>query len=390
MIPRTLSNKLRQVVKQFPVAAVVGPRQSGKTTLVKNTFPDLTYVSLEDIDTRTFAMEDPRSFLATYNNGVILDEAQRVPELFSYLQTVVDDHGTAGQFILSGSQNFLLHEKVSQSLAGRVFMTKLLPLSLSELTTAGIELGDYEDSLFKGFYPAVLAKNILPTDWYPSYIQTYVERDVRLIRNITDYNAFHAFLKMCAGRVGQLLNLSSLANDCGITHNTAKSWLSVLEASFIVFLLQPHHRNFNKRLVKMPKLYFYDTGLACSLLGIQSHEQLITHHMKGRLFESMVIADLIKHRLKLGLEPNLFFWRDKVGHEIDCIVELVDRLLAIEIKAGKTVISDYFKDIRYWHNLSGSSSGDHYLVYGGDQAQARRQAGVLGWQNASKLLNKKT
>ena len=275
-------------------------------------------------------------------------------------------------------------EKVSQSLAGRVYVSTLLPLSLEELESAGYGSDNYEDFLHKGLYPRVHDAGIDPVDWYPSYTQTYLERDVRFIKNITDLTAFQVFLKMCASRTGQLLNLTSLANDCGISHNTAKSWLSVLEASFVVFLLRPHHKNFGKRLVKMPKLYFYDPGLVTSLLGIRDKQQIAIHSMKGPLFETFVVSELIKYQVHRGHTPSCYFWRDKTGTEIDCLIETPDKLIPIEIKAGKTVVENYFENLRKWNRLSGGECADAYVIYGGRENQNRREAKVLSWMNIVK------
>ncbi|MCU0596894.1 MAG: ATP-binding protein, partial [Desulfobacterota bacterium] len=316
MIRRTLEKKLKELARSFSVVTVTGPRQSGKTTLVRSAFPQMSYVSLEDLDSREFAEDDPRGFLATYEKGAVIDEAQRVPALFSYIQGKVDEANRPGMYVLSGSQNFLLHERISQSLAGRVGILNLLPLSIEELGRQAGKRSRYEDFLFSGFYPRLYDRPVAPLDWYPAYIQTYVERDLRLIKNVTDLASFQRFIRLCAGRIGQILNLSSLAIDCGISHNTAKSWLSVLEASFILYLLKPHYRNFSKRLIKMPKLYFVDPGLACFLLGISSPGEVDSHHLKGGLFESMIVSELLKYRLHRGFQPGCYLWRDKTGHEV--------------------------------------------------------------------------
>jgi predicted AAA+ superfamily ATPase len=385
VISRTLSKKLKGLALKFPAVSVMGPRQSGKTTIVKSAFPKLTYVSLEDLDAREFAVTDPKRFLSTYNKGVIIDEVQRAPDLFSYIQTAVDAKKTSGQFILTGSQNILLHEHVSQTLAGRVAILKLLPFSLEELQTSPYRLKDIDDYIFKGFYPRIYDKNISPSDWYVNYIQTYVERDAHLIKNIGNLNTFQKFIKLCAGRIGQIVNLSSLGSDCGITHNTAKAWLSVLESCYIIFLLRPYYKNFNKRLVKMPKLYFYDSGLAASLLGIHSKAQLATHYMRGSLFESTLISELIKERYNIGREPNCYFWRDKSGNEIDCLIETADTLIPIEIKSGKTIASDFFDGLKYWKKIAGKNSKNFYLVYGGMDNQKRDIADVVSWRNISSI-----
>ncbi|MFH1540534.1 MAG: ATP-binding protein [Elusimicrobiota bacterium] len=385
MIKRELSNKLKSLFSKFPVVSVIGPRQSGKTTLVKNVFNNMDYVSLEDLDTREFASKDPRGFLSTHSKGVIIDEIQRVPELFSYIQTIVDNKNKAGLFVLTGSQNILLQENISQTLAGRVAILKLLPFSIKELQQSSYKLKESEEYILKGFYPRIYDKKIDPVDWYPNYIQTYIERDVRLIKNITDLGAFQKFVKMCAGRIGQILNLSSLGNDCGITHNTARAWISILESSYIIFLLKPFYKNFNKRIIKMPKLYFYDTGLACSLLGIQNKSQLLGHYLKGSLFETFVISEIIKKKLNKGQQPDCYYWRDKTGNEVDCIVELADSLLQIEIKSGKTIADDYFDGLRYWAKLVGKKSGNSYLIYNGDENQNRTFCKVINWKNINSI-----
>lgn len=386
-IQRIASSILRKTARQFPVVALTGPRQSGKTTLVQKTFPGKSYISLEDIDAREFAEGDPRGFLAHYPKGAIFDEVQRVPGLFSYIQGIVDRKKISGQFILTGSQNFLLHERITQSLAGRVAFVTLLPLSMEEVSARGALASDYSTYLFTGLYPRLYEAAVEPRAWYANYIQTYIERDVRQIKNITNLGTFQLFLKMCAGRTGQLLNLSSLANDCGITHNTAKSWLSILESSFVVFLLRPHHVSFNKRLVKMPKLYFIDPGIACSLLGIEDKRQLESHPLRGSLFESLIITEMMKYRLNRGHSPQLYFWRDKAGHEIDCLLEMERRILPIEIKSGKTIVDDYFRDIRYWNELSKHSKRDAAVVYGGLENQRRSDGTVLSWQQSANIFS---
>ncbi len=386
MIKRDLSGKLKSLFSKFPVVSVAGPRQSGKTTLVKNVFRSLDYVSLEDLDTREFALKDPRGFLSTHNKGVIIDEIQRAPNLFSYIQTIVDSKNKTGMFVLTGSQNILLQENISQTLAGRVAILKLLPFSLKELRQTSYKLKESEEYILRGFYPRIYDKKIDPVDWYPNYIQTYIERDVRLIKNITDLSTFQKFVKMCAGRNGQVLNLSSLGNECGITHNTAKAWISILETSYIIFLLRPFYKNFNKRLTKMPKLYFYDTGLACSLLGIQNKNQLAGHYSKGNLFEAFIISEIIKNRLNKGQEPGCYYWRDKTGNEVDCILELSNSLLQIEIKSGKTIADDYFDGLIYWNKLAGKKNSNPYLIYSGDETQTRTFGKVISWKNISTIF----
>jgi predicted AAA+ superfamily ATPase len=378
LLPRKAAAIILEKSTQYPVVAITGPRQSGKSTAAKFLFSKKPYLSLEDLDHRRFAHEDPRRFLEQFPDGAVLDEVQHSPELFSYLQTCVDSNKKNGLFILTGSQQFSLTAKITQSLAGRVGFVQLLPFSFQELMNAKSEPSQLENMLFTGFYPPIYDRNIPPQSWYSDYVMTYVERDIRQLIHIQDLRTFHRFLQMCAVRTGQLLNLSSLAGDCGITHNTAKAWISVLEASYIVFLLSPHFKNFNKRLVKSPKLYFYDTGLACLLAGIQTAEQLLTHPMRGALFETWVATELIKQRFNLGLLSNIYFWRDSQGHEIDFLIEQGERLIPLEVKAGKTIASDYFSGIEYWQHISGQNQAG-YLIYAGNQTQMHKNIQVLPW-----------
>jgi uncharacterized protein len=368
MIQRFAENEILALAKQFKAIAIVGPRQSGKTTLVKKLFKEKPYVNLENPDTRNFALNDPRGFLSKYPDGAVLDEAQRAPELFSYLQQVLDESESYGLFIITGSNNFLLQENISQSLAGRVGYLNLLPLTLSEINEPKVSI---EEKIFKGCYPSLYSQstNIDPTKWYANYIRTYIERDVRLIKNITNLILFERFVRLCAGRIGQLLNMHSLANELGVDTKTISSWISVLETSFVLFRLQPYHKNFNKRVVKMPKIYFYDTGLASALLGVQNSQQLDLHPFKGSLFENMVIVELLKNRFNQGKSNNLFFWRDNNGNEVDVIIENGVQLFPIEIKSGQTIQDDYFKGIHYWNKILQQSNG--YLIYGGKEFQMR-------------------
>jgi len=340
MIERTLTPKLLSLAQKFQVVTLTGPRQSGKTTLVKAAFPDFPYVSLEEPDIRQIALTDPRGFLSNYPDGAILDEVQNTPELFSYIQSIVDQRREA-RFILTGSSNFLLMEKISQTLAGRTAILHLLPLSYPELESGHFLPAQYETLIFKGQYPRIYDRSIAPADFYPAYLQTYVERDVRMLKNIGDINAFIRFTQLCAGRSGQLLNYTGLANDAGISPNTAKAWISILETSYIVYRLQPYHRNFNKRLVKSPKLYFYDTGVACSLLGIREAEQVGSHYLRGALFENWVINELIKRNFNRGERRYPYFWRDSRGQEIDCLLVEGEKMLPVEIKSGKTISESY-------------------------------------------------
>ena len=388
MIERKLKKKLLAMAGTFPVVTITGPRQSGKTTLVKAVFPSYDYVTLEDPDIRAIALSDPRKFLSGHEQGLIIDEAQRAPELFSYIQGIVDLRDKTGQFILTGSQNFLLLEKISQTLAGRVAVLKLLPLSLDELKSSGLKLENADNLIFLGMYPRLFDKKINPADYYPFYIQTYVEKDVKLVKNIANQSTFIKFLKMCAGRTGQLLNMNELANASGIDQRTVKSWVSVLEASYIIYLLYPHHKNYNKRLIKMPKLYFYDTGLACSLLGIRNKEQLPIHFSYGSLFENFVINEFFKNAFNAAKTPDLYFWRDKSGREIDLIFEQPEKLIPIEIKAGKTFSMDFFKNLNQWNKLSGSNPENAYVIYGGDKQFSLSNGNVIGWKEINQLLKK--
>ena len=363
MIRREASVELLKLAAQFKAVAVIGPRQSGKTTLVRHTFGHKPYVSMENPDTRQFAIEDPRGFLHQFPNGAILDEAQRVPHLFSYLQQILDEHNESGLFIITGSNNFLLQENISQSLAGRIAYLNLLPFSLNELADTGN--WGLNELLFKGAYPPIYDQAVETNNWYNNYIRTYIERDVRQLKNIKDLYTFERFIKLCAGRIGQLLNMSNLAIETGVDHKTISSWIGILESSFIIYRLQPHHRNFNKRIVKMPKLYFYDTGLASALLGIQNEQQMDINPYRGSLFENFVITELIKTSFNKAKQSNIYFWRDNTGHEIDAVIEHANELLPIEIKSGKTITSDYFKGLFFWNKLSKQNGGA--IVYGGNR-----------------------
>lgn len=380
MIERILRSKLLEMTSKYPIVTLTGPRQSGKSTLLKMSFPTYQYVSLEDPDMRLFAAEDPRGFLATYPDKTIIDEAQRVPELFSYIQTHIDKENKEGMYLLAGSHNFLWMESINQSLAGRTAILKLLPFSHHEMQTGDILPATIDEEIYKGAYPRLYDKNIAPMDYYPFYIQTYVERDVRLMKNIGDLSKFIRFIKLCAGRIGQLLNLSGLANECGISVSTATAWTSLLEASYIVHLLKPDHNNYAKRLVKSPKLYFYDTGLACSLLDIKSPEQVSTHFLRGGLFENLVINDFVKESLNKGEEPNLTFWRDSTGNEVDLLQTVAGKQNAYEIKSGATYSSDYFKGIAKWAKLSGATPQQCFAIYAGDRSMKTSNGEVICWK----------
>jgi predicted AAA+ superfamily ATPase len=378
MIERLAASKITQLARSFKSIAVTGPRQSGKTTLVKDLFPDKTYVSLENPDVRRFALEDPRGFLNKYGTGAIFDEVQRTPEIFSYLQEVLDNSSQTGRFILTGSNNFLLQQNISQTLAGRVAILNLLPFSTAELFPGQQNVPDENDLIVKGLYPPIYDPGIPPQDWFPNYLRTYIDRDVRQIKNITDLIVFERFMRLLAGRTGQELNLTSLAVDTGVDTKTVQSWIGILESSFIIYLLRPHFKNFNKTLVKRPKLYFYDTGLVCSLLGITSSDQLALHPLRGSLFECLVVTELVKKRTNAGKPVNLYYWRDKTGHEIDIIVDNGSTLLPLEIKAGKTINGEFFKSLLYWNKLSGEEKG--YIVYAGSQEEERSNGiSVMNW-----------
>ena len=386
MIDRTLSKKIISITKGFPIITLTGPRQSGKTTLVRWLFPKYEYINLENLNDLHAVQEDPLRFLKAYSStGVIIDEAQKLPELFSYLQGIVDESKQMGKFILTGSQNFLLLEKITQSLAGRVAVFHLLPFGLSELEQAGRTQESLDKILFTGCYPVLYDRNIEPQDYYPFYIQTYIERDVRSIKNIGNLSTFQRFIKLCAGRTGQLINFSSIGNELGINYKTVSSWISILEASFIIYLLKPHYKNFSKRLVKQTKLYFFDTGLLCSLLDIQNPIQLNSHYLRGNIFESYIVTEYIKMRYHAGLVPNAFFWRDSTGHEIDLLLEEGENFKAIEIKSGETINSDFFKGLKYYGNLSALSKENLILIYGGLKNYRRTAAKVLSWKNFGKM-----
>jgi len=381
MIPRETAAIIIKLRKQFPVITLTGPRQSGKTTLLRSIYKDIPYVSLEDIDIRNAAINDPRGFLNNFPRGAVLDEIQRTPELFSYIQGIIDENKEI-HFVLSGSQNFLLLENISQSLAGRAAILKLLPFSMTELKNEGLVPDSYEQLIFKGMYPGIYDRDIEPGFFYPSYISTYIERDVRQIKNIENLNSFSNFLQLCAGRAGQIVNLNSLATDAGISPNTAKSWLSILEASYIIFFLQPYYKNFNKRIIKSPKLYFYDTGLACSLLGINSADQVKTYHSKGALFENLIITELIKNRLHHGVNPRFYFWQNKTKQEIDLIIDKPEGPVPIEIKSGMTMNDSYFTNLKYWQKITDEKSENLNVIYGGNTDLKTSKGNYISWSSS--------
>ena len=387
MIKREMTDTLLKYLKLFPVVTLTGPRQSGKTTLLKNILPNYDYYTLEDPEVRMLALNDPRKFLEIKADGMIIDEAQRAPELFSYIQGIVDQENREGMYVLSGSHNFLLLETISQTLAGRVAVLKLLPLSLSELTDQAIVFKNYEDLLCNGFYPRLYDKNIAAADYYPFYLQTYIERDVRQVRNITDQSLFIRFLRLLAGRAGQILNLASLAADAGISPITARSWISVLEASYIIFLLQPHYKNFNKRLVKNPKLYFTDTGLLSYLLGIDNPDQLSVHFAIGSVFENFIITEFLKEFSNHNTRQNIYFWLDHHKKEIDLLIEQQE-LIPIEIKAGKTYNESFLAQLNYWNKISGNSDDNSFIIYGGDSDYKNSSIEIVSWRSLIALIKR--
>lgn len=380
LIPRQITTHLLAAGKNHPIVTLTGPRQSGKSTLLRHELPEYKYVSLEDPDMRMFAHDDPRGFIATYPDKTIIDEAQRVPELFSYLQTHIDTVGNSGMYFLAGSHNFLPMQSVSQSLAGRTAVLKLLPLSHTETMNAGITAVPVDNEIFKGGYPRLYDREIPPENYYQNYIQTYVERDVRDMKNIGNLSQFIRFIKLCAGRIGQILNLSSLAVECGIAVSTAKAWISVLEASYIVYLLRPDFNNYAKRLVKSPKLYFYDTGLACSLLGIERSDQISTHFLRGGLFENLVINEFVKHAYNSAREPNLSFWRDSAGVEVDLVTDSPDGRQGYEIKSGATFSSDFFNNLKKWAKLAELSADNLHVIYNGATPLKTTSGDVIPWE----------
>ncbi|RMH08540.1 MAG: ATP-binding protein [Nitrospirae bacterium] len=383
MIPRVLEKHLRGVAGKFPVVTITGPRQSGKTTLCRSVFAQKPYVSLEAPDVHAFAAEDPRGFLAGYPDGAVLDEVHRTPDLLSYIQTIVDARPVPGLFILTGSANFALLRSISQSLAGRTALLTLLPLSLDEVRRFPRHPSDLWEVLWKGSFPAIYDRGLDPDTWYAGYVGTYVERDVRMVLNIGDLLAFQTFLRLCAGRTSQLVNLSALGADAGITHATAKSWLSVLETGYVTWRVPPLHANLRKRLIKTPKLHFLDTGLLCYLLGIRSAQQLAYHPLRGAIFETWVASEILKARLHRGKPPNLFFFRDRKGMEVDLIVELGRMYLAVETKSSHTIAEDFFVGVRTFKELMETSPSPRrvksYVIYGGTTTQRRTAATVLPW-----------
>ena len=384
MYPRQARTTLERLAKGFPVLALTGPRQSGKTTLARASFPDKPYVSLENPDERDFAVHDPKRFLARFPEGAILDEVQRCPALLSWLQGLVDERPVMGQFVLTGSAQFDLIAGMSQSLAGRVGRVELLPLSLGEMQGAGLPI-TLDRLLLNGGYPAIYQRDLAANDWFPNYVATYLERDVRQIIAVRDLSQFQRFVRMCAARSGQLLNLAALGADCGISAVTAREWLSVLEASYLVTRLPPYFQNFGKRLVKSPKLYFLDVGLMAWLLGIRDELSIATHAARGALFETWVVSELIKQRFNAGQPADLNFWRDSAGHEIDVVFETPAGLQAVEIKSGSTFAADWTDGLKKWQKFAGDTPTlKPILIYGGTDSHEREHCLLTGWQDVAR------
>lgn len=388
LVNRTIEPILHALAEKYPVVTITGPRQSGKTTLSKKVFDKKPYANLEAPDVRQFAVDDPRGFLAQYPDGAILDEIQRAPDIVSYLQPMVDSDSRKGLFILTGSQQFEVSNTINQSLAGRTALVKLLPFTFKEIQSVYF-VPDVDGLLYHGFYPRLWDQNLDPTQALGDYFETYIERDLRQLITIKDLNLFQRFIRLCAGRIGQLLNISSLANDTGVSHTTAREWISILEASYVMFLLQPYFSNISKRLVKSPKLYFYDVGLASFLLGIEKESQIARDPLRGSLFENMVIAEALKHRLNQGKRSNLFFYRDSKGNEVDLLLVKGSDLFPIEIKAGMTITRDYLKGLKHFSKVFPDQipkgSG---LIYGGTEAQLRSNVSIVPFQQLDELLKR--
>ena len=383
IIQRDIQSELMQMAQEYPVVTLISPRQAGKTTLVRQTFPDKPYLNLEFPDIRQLAETDPRALLERYPNGAILDEIQNVPELLSYIQGIVDEQQKNGLYILTGSHQLDLHHQVSQSLAGRTALLNLLPLSLSELLRVQT-IEDENQILFQGLLPRIYSENQQPTKAYRNYLQTYIERDVRKLINLKDLSIFQKFMTVCASRVGQLINYDDISRELGISNNTIKNWLSILEASYIIFRLQPYHANISKRLIKSPKLYFIEPGLAAHLLGIESVQQASRDPLRGNLFENLIVIEFVKARYNKGLDHNLFFYRDQQQHKIDLIYKKANELIPIEIKASKTFHKNFIKSIDYFSKLFPEQCSQGYVIYAGDQVQK------IGWRHLIHYLDVKT
>lgn len=386
MFARSIEKELVQMAKDYPVVTLLGPRQSGKTTLVRGTFPKKPYVNLEDPEVRELALTDPRRFLEQFPEGGILDEVQQAPILLSYIQVIVDETKQKGMFILTGSHQLELHQAISQSLAGRTALLSLLSMTLEEIENAGYELS-LDEALFMGGYPRIFRDELDPTKTYRNYFATYVEKDVRQLINIKDLMMFQKFIRLCAGRIGQVLNLNSLSNDVGVSSHTIKHWISILEASFIIFRLPPCYENFGKRMIKSPKLYFTDVGLACYLLGIQNPEQISRDPLRGNLIENLIVLELMKHRFNAGNDPALYFYRDIGGNEVDLLFQKGRELIPIEIKAAQTFNKEFLKGLHYFQKVAGTRSKGGFVIYAGRSEQQIGEFHLLNYKNAPALLN---
>lgn len=385
MFKRFIEKELKKQAEDYPVVSVVGPRQSGKTTLVRHTFPDKPYINLEALDIQELAQTDPRGFLQSYPEGAILDEIQRVPQLLSYIQVIVDEQDKKGMFILTGSHQLELQQAFSQSLAGRTALLTLLPMSLQELHLSGIDLS-LDEAIFQGGYPRIFKDGLNPTKAHRNYFQTYIERDLRQLVQVKDLSQFQKFMRVFVGRIGQLVNAEGIANDVGVSSHTIKEWISILEASFVIIRLQPYFENFGKRTVKSPKIYFTDLGLATYLLGIESLTQLARDPLRGNLVENLVVLELFKYRYNLGMDPQLYFFRDAHGHEVDLIFQSGRELIPIEIKAAQTFHSDFFNNLRFFETLAGERFKKGFLIYAGSQEQRVERFEILNFLHATHAM----
>lgn len=387
MYPRLLQKKLLKSAKNHPIVTITGPRQSGKSTLIKNTFSIKPYVNLESSKELEFALNDPVAFLNQFPEGAVLDEIQKAPGLLSDIQVIVDDAKQHGMFILSGSENLLLSNKIAQSLAGRSIILKLLPLSLAETAPFPLNPATIDEYLYTGFYPRIYNDCLNPTETYGSYVETYIERDVRNLLNVKNLSQFRKFIELCAGRIGQLLNKASLASEVGISQSTVEEWISILEATFVCFRLQPWHSNIGKRLVKSPKLFFYDVGLASYLVGINDLSQVARHPLRGNLFENMQINELQKFLFNLNKHNRIYFYRDSHGNEVDLIIQNGDQLIPVEIKSSQTFHSSFSNSLKKLKNI-GLNTANSAIIMGSDENQDRSEFNVIGWNYFSSFLNK--
>ena len=383
---RLITAHFDRLLKQYPVITITGPRQSGKTTFCRYHCPAYDYINLEDLENRQYAENDPKGFLAQFHNGVILDEIQRTPDLPSFIQIIVDQNNQPGQFVLTGSQQFEVIESINQSLAGRTALIKLLPFSLEELYTKKNEVPSIKDLFYTGFYPRIYHDNLNPSEALSFYLHTYIERDVRRLANIKNLSAFERFIKICATQVGQLVNYARFSNECGVDSKTIQAWLSVLKASYLVYDVQPHFENFRKRLIKTPKLYFYDIGLVSYLLGMQSPEQTVQHPLKGALFENFVVSEFVKNRFNHVKDSNLYFYRDNVGNEVDLVLDYGGQLITVEIKSSETISSSYFKALKYYQKLCGDRNTRRIVVYAGDVSRKQRDVDIYSYKDLPLLF----